>query len=373
MKTKTRKNAVAKRYRAFHIEPGLADYSAEGVGRVLIAKETLDEMNPTFVGMPVVNFEHTDLEPEELFDLSQEDKENIADGVVAATGYDEKSGWYYADMLIWDGETQSNIENGFSVSNAYQVDEENAAGGTWHGTPYEAEVKKAHYLHMAIVDNPRYEGARIFANSKRSNSAKEEIVKIKIFKNKESKPSLVDIAGKLEKKEKLTAEEKKIWNAAAVEEKPAEDPPKKDEVEEEEMENMSGVVKTEDGKEIPLEELVQMYKQKSSENAEDEYYSESDMIEIDGQEMSIADLMKAAGYGENQNAEAPTDEKAEEVVEGQRKNSKPAKPKPNEHFNTVKKVANKGAEVEKPNVNTKTSRLERGASRYGSTVKQGGK
>lgn len=331
------KNAVPKRYRAFFIEPGLADYTAEGIGVVLVGKQCLDKMMSTFVGMPVVNFEHTDKEPEELFNLSDDEKGEMADGTISDVGYDEKSGWYYVDMMIWNKETQDNIDkNGYSVSCAYDVLKTDTTGGTYHNVPYDEEVLDGNYVHMAVVPNPRYEKAWIIKNS----NSQEGSVKIKLFKKKPLK------------------------NEA----------PKEPEVEEEVVENAeSGVIELEDGTQIPVAEAIEMYKAKKSEELENagQVLNMEDEIEIDGEKVSVKELMAACGKGDAmENAEPAQDDDAEPVVDEQRQNSTPKSKKVNKQ---VKNAASKEVDTPVRNLNTASSRLDRGKSRYGSKVEQGGK
>lgn len=336
-----RRNAVPKRYRAYYIEPGLADYTAEGIGVVLVQKPALDKMMSTFVGMPVVNSVHTDKEPEELFNMTSEEKDEIADGVVAATGYDDETGWYWADMMIWDEETMLNIEeNGFSVSCAYDVLEVDTAGGTDHNVAYDEEVLDGSYLHMAIVPNPRYEKAWIIKNSK----SEEEIVKVKFFKKK--------------------AEPKKVVKNNV-------DPPA--EVEEDVMENADGYVENEKGEQIPISELINMYKEKKdSEMENSSVYNMDDEVEVDGERMTVRELMSACGYGESvENAEPAQDDDAEEVVDEQKQmNNSVKKVAGKKNFQKVKNAAHMDEAFVKPKINTISERLANGKSRYGSTVKQ---
>lgn len=334
--------AGAKRYRAYYIEPGLADYSAEGIGLVLVQKPALDAMNPTFVGKPVVNFEHTDLEPDQLFDLDPNDVETFADGVVAATGYDEKEAWYWADMLIWDEETQRNLEqNGYSVSCAYDV-ENSQSGGSYHNVQYQEEVLDGVYKHMAIVPNPRYEDAWVIRNSKPGGTT------VAFGKKKNRQNEM----------------------------------PKMDERENEDMVE-EGYVMKEDGSKMPLEELVSAYREMKSANMENgRMYNMEEMVNVDGEEVSIEEMMntvmKNPGMHENAEDEDDTmeneadlfDVDMEDVVDESLQNSKPAKKKGKENMHRVRNAAMKDAEPIKPNVDTQIDRLNRGKSRYGSPVQQ---
>lgn len=339
------RNAKPKSYRAYYITPGLADYTAEGIGTVLIEKEALDKIDLTYVGKPVVNMEHTDKEPEELFELSKNSKpEEFADGIIAATGYDVESGWYWMDFLVWDQETQDNIDHGFSVSCAYDVTEVDNVGGSYNNIPYAEEVLDGEGLHLAIVPNPRYERAYVIQNSK----SEEETLKIKWFKKAPAK--------------------KTVKNA---------EPEEKKEDEGEELENAEGYVENEKGEQTPISELVNMYKEKMSNKCGGKVYNMDDEVEIDGKRMSVKNLIAAVeeeDEEELENAEPAQDDDAEEVVDETKQMSNSKKTVKNGNFKKVKNAAQKADETFKPkNLNTVSERLDRGKSRYGTAVAQGGK
>lgn len=341
MKNK-RMNAIPESHRAYYIEPGLADYTAEGIGVVLVQKPALDAMMSTYVGKPVVNLEHTDLEPEELFNMSVEKIQDFADGVIAASGYDAELGWYWTDMMIWDKETLENIKNGFSVSCAYDVTEADEKSGTYHNVPYDEEVLNGEALHMAIVPNPRYEKAWIIKNSK----SEEEVLKI-VFKKKEKK--------------------------APVKKKPVENAKPEDD-DTETVENADGYVENEKGEQVPIEELANMYRDKMAKKNMGKAYNMDDEVTVDGKTMKISELMAAIEEDEEvvENAEPAQDDDAEEVVdETKQMNNSKVK---NENFKKVKNAAGKDDEKKRPrNLNTVSERLSRGKSRYGTSVAQGGK
>ena len=330
------KNAAPKRYRTKFIEPGLADYTAEGFGKVLVSKEALDQMLPSFVGK-YVKVQHNDMSQEEAFDFV-EGKES-ADGVVSEVGYDEESGWYWADLVIWSAEAQDNIDNkGWTVSCAYEVDEADGKGGSYHAIPYDQEVMTGEYTHMAIVDNPRYEGATIVQNSKNDeDDVKGGIMKFKLLAKK------------------------KVKN---------EEPDKKPEEKEEEVQNMEpdAMVEMENGEKVPVSEMVEAYKNRQNMEPDGEkMLNMEDEVDVDGEMVKVSDLVSC--YQKRENAEPPTDEKAEEVVSVN--NSAPVKKEAkNEHFKNVQNAANIDAAPVKPQINTKSERLARGKERYS---KKGGK
>ena len=341
------RNAKPKSYKAFYITPGLADYTAEGIGTVLVGKEALDKIAPTYVGKPVVNLEHTDKEPEELFELSKNSKpEDFADGIIAATGFDEKTGWHWMDFLVWDQDTQENIdEHGYSVSCAYDVTETDEDGGTYNNVPYDEEVLNGEALHLAIVPNPRYERAYVIQNSK----SEEEVLKI-VFKKKDKKAPV---------------KKKKVQNAE----------PETEDDEEETMENSDGYIENSKGEQFPIAELVNMYKAKK--NAAKKVYNMDDEVTVDGKKMKVSELMAAVeedDEDELENAEPAQDEDAEEVVDETLQNATSGKPVKNANFKKVKNAADKEDKEFKPkNLNTVSERLGRGKSRYGTPVAQGGK
>ena len=324
-----------KRYRALHITPGVVDYTDEDQREtVLIRKPALDKMNRSFLGKPVFNFTHKVIEPEVAFNFTSEESEKHAVGVISEVGYDVESGYYWTDMMIWDKETQDNISKGYGVSNAYIP--EAGPGGTYNNVPYDEEVIGGEYHHMAIVKDPRYGDVRIFENSKNGKP-----MKFTLFSKKEEKPK---------------------QNAP---------PPKK----EEEMKlNSDSVIVIEDGSEIPISEMVEVYKNSADEEKEKKKKEDEepklnmeDTIEIDGKEVSLKELKD--NYCAKKNAELPTDEDMEDVVDKDlKKNAADEKEKPNENFKTLKINAGKNAEPAKIKVNTQKTRLDRGRARYGSPV-----
>jgi len=151
-----------KLYSCTFIEPGVVFYQdlGEHGETILVQKPALDAMLKTFIGKPVINFVHKDVTPKTVAD-------GEADGIVSKVWFDDVSGWYKAEFLVWDELTQLNCESKtYSVSCAYEPTKVNTEGGMYHNLEYQEEVLDGEYTHLAIVANPRYEGARIFVNSK---------------------------------------------------------------------------------------------------------------------------------------------------------------------------------------------------------------
>lgn len=137
-----------KVYYCKHIAPGVCAYKDE---TIFIGEETLKNMDKSFAGKPIF-INHQTVNP----DTEKQD----AVGYVVESFYLPEDGTHWAKILIIDDKGHEVIKNGWKVSNAYQPTGF-GVGGEWHNVPYNREVTEAHYTHLALVDNPRYEEAEI--------------------------------------------------------------------------------------------------------------------------------------------------------------------------------------------------------------------
>lgn len=127
-------------------------------GNVLVRKETLDKSLNTIIGTPVI-INHTDVTVDNADDLRV--------GVISNAYYNEKDGWYWCEGVIWDETAQNLItDKKWSVSCSCDFLEQDDEGGTENNIPYVREFTKLNFVHLALVDNPRYERANIVFNSK---------------------------------------------------------------------------------------------------------------------------------------------------------------------------------------------------------------
>ena len=170
-----------KKYMANYIEPGVVAYQDLGPCKVcgnaytcgnagdecqpegatvLVKQDALERMSKSLVGKPVIDVEHKDVTADTVIN-------GEADGIVTAVRQNE-NGWWECDFLVWNPVTQSHCDNGeYSVSCAYNPTKTSQEGGEWHNVPYAEEILDGEMTHLAIVTNPRYEGARItLSNSK---------------------------------------------------------------------------------------------------------------------------------------------------------------------------------------------------------------
>lgn len=343
-----------KRYRARFIEPGVISYEDVGQGLVFVSREALDKMRPSFVGMPVFNMSHKDIDAESAFDLTQEQRDNLADGIISAVGTDP-DGWDWAEMLIWDEETQKNIDvNGFTVSCAYDI-LKTAPSGKHNGIEFDNEVKDGKYVHMAIVDSPRYEGSTVVHNAKGGKTMAKGFWKWSGAKAqvKNAEPS---------------EDEKKAAEAKKAEELKAAEAAKKN-AEGGEPDGDEGGYATIEGQKVPISKLVDAYMASKAENAGGEMSPEDEVELPNGEKCTVADLMKAyQGNKENATAGTAEGEPGTEAGGAVVKNAKGEKEPPNGHFIKVKNAASKVDDKPKIEIETRSDRLKNGASRYGSLV-----
>lgn len=140
-------------YFARHMQPGVARYDNEDI---LVDTDAMKRMMPSGVGKPVY-IEHQNV----VLDTLKED----AAGYIIKSFYNELDGWAWFEILIIDDEAHECIANGWYVSNAY-IPTEIAGGGTKINVPYKREFRNAEFTHLALVPNPRYEGAIILTPEK---------------------------------------------------------------------------------------------------------------------------------------------------------------------------------------------------------------
>ena len=157
----TETNGKGRKFVSKFIEPGVAHY--EQFGDVLIKKETLDKFKDTIIGAPVI-IKHKDITDKNA------DKERV--GVVSDVWYNEPDGYYYCSGIIWDKQAIDLVKNqGWSVSCTYDF-ESDKQPLTHNGKELSMEFTNGNFLHLALVDNPRYNEANIVMNSKVENEDK---------------------------------------------------------------------------------------------------------------------------------------------------------------------------------------------------------
>lgn len=132
-----------------HMVQGVCEYSDE---RVLLDNDTIKKMMASMAGKPVyVNHKPGG---------SAEDAQK-ADGYVFDMFYNECDGWFWSRFTVQSDAGHQAVANGWAVSNAY-IPTEFAAGGQYLAVDYQRKITNGEFTHLAIVQNPRYEDAKIF-------------------------------------------------------------------------------------------------------------------------------------------------------------------------------------------------------------------
>ena len=160
-----------KRFRANFIVPGLISYKDVKGGVDLVRKEVIDRCLSTMIGA-ALTIKH----PSKAVIISRDFSE-VSHGNVDAVGYDEPSGFYFAEGPIETDAARERINAGDGVSCGFTVLESGPAG-TWGQIPYTQEDTSIDFHHLALVDNPRIEEADIRFNAKNMNPIVKFIRKI---------------------------------------------------------------------------------------------------------------------------------------------------------------------------------------------------
>jgi len=160
------------------IEPGLAHYKE--LGDIVITKETLDKFIQSMVGCPVI-IDHKD--------VTDKNVDKLRVGTISRVWFNEQDGWYYCEGILTDDEAIDLVKNqGWNVSCSYSfVSDESQK--TYHGKPIDMVFTDGEFLHLAIVEDPRYEGANIVVNS--NDEKQEEIETKEIVDNSTDKENVI--------------------------------------------------------------------------------------------------------------------------------------------------------------------------------------
>jgi hypothetical protein len=200
------KLVVGKTLKIPCMQAGLCGYDDEGHKEtVLLSNEALQYMAETAYGIPVVIW-HKKVDSENI--------ENVTVGRVADMHFVDNV--WYAHFVVDDQEAVDKLQSGWGVSTSYAV-EESGPGGTLNNVPYDREIKKAKYLHLAIVEHPRYEIAKnpVFYNSMEKENMLGKFWKSfkKEFSGEEAKQCAVMVNGIKRSLDELTSEMDKMENS----------------------------------------------------------------------------------------------------------------------------------------------------------------
>lgn len=252
---------------AKHIAPGICGYEDE---TVFLGEDALRKMDKTFAGKPIyVNHQKVNLE-----NLQEE-----ADGYVVESFYLPEDGAHWTKNIVVSDKGHEAIGKGWAVSNAY-IPDEFGAGGEWHNVPYDREITDAHYTHLAIVENPRYEEAVIMTPEEFKTYKESKREQLKQLENSKNQQGEKRMPWKLfDRKEKTNSDEisktmVELSNGSTVSigeminavEEDIKAKEKKDKCNEEILEKTVKV----NGEDMKVSDLVAEFEKKSKKNEADE-------------------------------------------------------------------------------------------------------
>ena len=283
------KNSISQYPKVFfarHIGEGVVSYKNTDGGEDIffIGNDTLKKMNASFTGKPIY-IQHQEVP------LSQMKERAV--GYVVESFYLPEDGKQWLKMLITDDEAFEAIQNGWKVSNAYNV-KDLGAGGVWHNIPYKREILDGEYEHLALVADPRYEEAVILTP--------EDFKSYKEAKKKEIDAMSLDNSKKaVIKKSVENNKERKTMFQFFTKKK---------------VENMEGValqdveVQLENGSSMKIGDIVKSVEENLKKQATETPIEEKTVM-VNGKEVTISALIKM--YNEQEKA---ADEKDEEGKDG---------------------------------------------------------
>ena len=270
---------------ARHIGEGVVSYKNTDGGEDIffICNDTLKKMNASFTGKPIY-IQHQEVP------LSQMKERAV--GYVVESFYLPEDGKQWLKMLITDDEAFEAIQNGWKVSNAYNV-KDLGAGGVWHNIPYKREILDGEYEHLALVADPRYEEAVIMTP--------EDFKSYKEAKKKEIDAMSLDNSKKaVIKKSVENNKEIKTMFQFFTKKK---------------VENMDGValqdveVQLENGASMKIGDIVKSVEEKLKKQATETSIEEKKVM-VNGKEVTISALIKM--YNEQEKSESEKDEEGKD-------------------------------------------------------------
>jgi hypothetical protein len=317
---------------------------------VLVTQEVLAACADTAHGIPVVIYHQ---------EVNSENVEEVVVGRVADLHHDAESGNWDAHFVVDSQEAVDLLKKGWGVSTSYAVMEK-ASGGTLNAVPYDYEVAKLQYRHLAIVEHPRYEMAKnpVFYNSKEDGCG----VVADVATMKDSHPKATE-------KSPMIGVIKRLWKVA------------REEVKMNEGEELYAEV---DGKEVKLSsitgDLDKMHEVEAAEKDAKEKKEQlnrkklngEDEIEYNGEKMTVNELVKRHGdmksAFEKKNAEAgegketPAEEKKEEGDKKKENEDKPEEKKEEKKDNAADEAAAALAAKEKAETEARHATLQNAAA-----------
>lgn len=368
-------SAWPKKYTSNFIEPGLVSYEEQQLGVCFVSKEALDKMAESFIGKPVVDRRN------HIDGMKPKDLEKMMGGIVTKAWWSPEDNWYWCEFIVWDDALNADIEKGFSVSCAYVPTEVDNKGGVRNNLKYDQEVLNGTYTHLAIVPNPRYNGARIILNSLQGGSNmfkaflkrlvgaehKNAISPAGSFINVDGKKvPVTDIMNAVEEEQAEAAEKakKEAEAKAAADAEAAKAEPQEEDLGED------STLKIGD-KEVTIKDAVNSYRNRMAKKnaAAEEEKKKADEEAKKKKEEEDAKAAEEKKNADEKAAKEKADKEAQEKVEQEKKNALDAQAKAKaeadkKHFDELKNAAD--SRVQEVSVSTVEEKRATGKACYGS-------
>jgi hypothetical protein len=370
----TEKLVIGKTIKIPAMRKGLVQYPNEVI---LVNQACLEQLAKTSHGIPVV-IEHPGVKL---------DSETIKDipivGRVADMHYDTEKDEWSVHFVVDTEEAVSKLKSGWGVSTAWFGDEYGPAG-TYNAVPYDRELIKGHYEHLAIVKDPRYEMAQgpVFYNSKNSlaNDTKSDTINdnsqksggstmlFKLFrtireeiKANEKEQFMLNIAGQDVPLSNVLEEMKSMEAKKNEEEKKKEEAGK----------TLNGEDMVEyNGAKMSVNELVEKYncmKKNAEDKPEDKKPEEKENAKaLEGKETKEEEKLEEKENAESDEEKKKKEEEAKKNADEAKKKEDEEKAKVNSRFEELKDIhENSNPELDLKEFVTLRERVEAGRSRYG--------
>lgn len=317
----------ANKFKARLLKPGLVSYNDVDCGIILLSQQAIKNSVQTFIGRPLI-IKHKTTTPATL--------ENDAQGYITDVYFDADDGWWWCDGIVHSDAAKEAIRKMGKVSTGYAPIDVLVRKGKEHDISYDQEIKSFSGEHLAIVDNPRYEGATIRLNAKNTTNMQAiKWIKKKIASvaNNVSEPAAP--AATVEPAAAPVAEVKPTLENSVADETITED-----------------TVFTIGEEQVTLKELIEARNAKAEPTAED-------AIEHNGKAVKVADLI--AAYDEKHAVKPAAIENAAPAAE--------VKPKP-DHYRVLLNAPNAIPARPAQSFDTPEERLARGREMFGSAPKK---
>lgn len=269
-----------------------------------------------------------------------------ADGYIAENFYNPIDGWYWTKFIIVSDKGQEAINKKWRVSNAYVITQTEGKG-VWHNIEYNRKVTDGYYTHLAIVPDPRYEDSVILTPEEFKEYCDNKKTELKNSKTKNNGGNIVNFFRRKQVKEEI----KEIKNESDLE----------------------GAMIEVDGKEIALKDMVEAVKKHNAEAAEEEKKKKEaeeknklnadSEIDVDGKKMKVSSLIEEYKKSCKKNADDAAAKDKEEKEEKEKQNQKRIEDQ--KKIDELKNAAGNDDKVIP--IETAKTKEDRGQSRYGSS------